>query len=191
QPSPGGQSTCSSEQSPISNYSNNGIELTLTGGGSVGDLSVIDETPIMDSTISTATTALGLQARRNMTGTKWMEQVKLERLKQVNGMLPRLNPIPPSKAPTLPPLIGNGEIHIIGAIPNELSSTDITVLNMLNRRDSNTSTISSAYLSSRRSSGISPCFSSRSEASQCDDLPSLLSLTPAQQYRLKAKYAAA
>ncbi|NXI43910.1 GLI3 protein, partial [Galbula dea] len=175
QPSPGGQSTCSSKQSPISNYSNNGIELTLTSGGSVGDLSVIDETPIMDSTISTATTALGLQARRNMTGTKWMEQVKLERLKQVNGMLPRLNPVPPSKAPTLPPLIGN----------------DITVLNMLNRRDSNTSTISSAYLSSRRSSGISPCFSSRSEASQCDDLPSLLSLTPAQQYRLKAKYAAA
>lgn len=110
QPSPGGQSTCSSEQSPISNYSNNGIELTLTGGGSVGDLSVIDETPIMDSTISTATTALGLQARRNMTGTKWMEQVKLERLKQVNGMLPRLNPVPPSKAPTLPPLIGNGKI---------------------------------------------------------------------------------
>lgn len=51
-----------------------------------------------------------------MTGTKWMEQVKLERLKQVNGMLPRLNPVPPSKAPTLPPLIGNGEIHIIGVI---------------------------------------------------------------------------
>lgn len=106
---------------------------------------------------------------------------------------------------------------------NEFSSTDITVLNILNnRRDSNTSTISSAYLS-RRSSGISPCFSSRrsseasqaegrvqnisvadsydpistdasrrsSEASQCDGLPSLLSLTPAQQYRLKAKYAAA
>lgn len=45
-----------------------------------------------------------------MTGTKWMEQVKLERLKQVNGMLPRLNPVPPSKAPTLPPLIGNGKI---------------------------------------------------------------------------------
>jgi len=67
----------------------------------------------MDSTISTATTALGLQARRNMTGTKWMEQVKLERLKQVNGMLPRLNPVPPSKAPTLPPLIGNGKICVM------------------------------------------------------------------------------
>uniref|UniRef100_A0A803YFR4 GLI family zinc finger 3 n=1 Tax=Meleagris gallopavo TaxID=9103 RepID=A0A803YFR4_MELGA len=188
QPSPGGQSTCSSEQSPISNYSNNGIELTLTGGGSVGDLSVIDETPIMDSTISTATTALGLQARRNMTGTKWMEQVKLERLKQVNGMLPRLNPVPPSKAPTLPPLIGNGtqsnsSCSVGGSMTilpnrNELSSTDITVLNMLNRRDSNTSTISSAYLSSRRSSGISPCFSSRrsSDASQAEGRPQNVSV---------------
>ncbi|XP_019394683.1 PREDICTED: transcriptional activator GLI3 isoform X4 [Crocodylus porosus] len=188
QPSPGGQSTCSSEQSPISNYSNNGIELNLTSGGSVGDLSVIDETPIMDSTISTATTALGLQARRNMTGTKWMEQVKLERLKQVNGMLPRLNPIPPSKAPTLPPLIGNGtqsssSCSVGGSMTilpnrNELSNTDITVLNMLNRRDSNTSTISSAYLSSRRSSGISPCFSSRrsSDASQAEGRPQNMSV---------------
>ncbi|XP_053120751.1 transcriptional activator GLI3 isoform X4 [Hemicordylus capensis] len=233
QPSPGGQSTCSSEQSPISNYSNNGIELNLTSRGSVGDLSVIDETPIMDSTISTATTALGLQARRNMTETKWMEQVKLERLKQINGVLPRLNPMPPSKAPTLPPLIGNGTQSssscslggnmTILSNKNELTNVDITLLNMLNRRDSNTSTISSAYMSSRRSSGISPCFSSRrssdasqsegrlqnvsvadsydpistdasrrsSEGSQCDGLPGLLSLTPAQQYRLKAKYAAA
>lgn len=78
-------------------------------------------------------------------------------------------------------------------------------------------------MSSRRSSGISPCFSSRrssdasqgegrpqnvsvadsydpistdasrrsSDVSQCDGLPGLFSLTPAQQYRLKAKYAAA
>uniref|UniRef100_A0A8C8VQK0 C2H2-type domain-containing protein n=1 Tax=Pelusios castaneus TaxID=367368 RepID=A0A8C8VQK0_9SAUR len=177
QPSPGGQSTCSSEQSPISNYSNHGIELNLTSGGSVGDLSVIDETPIMDSTISTATTALALQARRNMTGTKWMEQVKLERLKQVNGVLPRLNPMPPSKAPTLPPLVGNGSMTIVPN-KNEISSMDITVLNMLNRRDSNTSTISSAYLSSRRSSGISPCFSSRrsSDASQAEGRPQNMSV---------------
>nr|XP_014347550.1 PREDICTED: transcriptional activator GLI3 isoform X2 [Latimeria chalumnae] len=233
QPSPGGQSTCSSEQSPISNNSNSGFELNLNSGGSVGDLSTIEEAPIMDATISTATTAVGLQARRNLTGIKWIEQVKSERLKQVNGVLPRLNPVLPSKAPTLPPIIGNGTQPgncstggSMSILPNrnELSSTDITVLNMLNdRRDSTTSTISSAYMSSRRSSGISPCFSSRrssetsqaegrthnlsvadsydpistdasrrsSEASQCGGLPSLLNLTPVQQYRLKAKYAAA
>lgn len=78
----------------------------------MGDLGAIDETPIMDSTISTATTALALQARRNPAGTKWMEHVKLERLKQVNGMLPRLNPVLPPKAPAVSPLIGNGEFWV-------------------------------------------------------------------------------
>lgn len=116
----------------------------------------------------------------------------------------------------------------------EVSSYEVTLLNQLNeRRNSNTSTVSSAYTFSRRSSGISPCYSSRrsseasqfgtnrhnnissadsydpistdlsrrsSEASHCGGaviggdgggLPSLLSLTPAQHYRLKAKYAAA
>ncbi|MEQ2176220.1 hypothetical protein GOODEAATRI_025825 [Goodea atripinnis] len=92
----------------------------------------------------------------------------------------------------------------------ELLSCEITLLNQLNeRRDSTTSTLSSAYTFSRRSSGISPCCSSRrsSDASQfganrhnnissadsydpiSTDL--LFSLTPAQHYRLKAKYAAA
>ncbi len=105
----------------------------------------------------------------------------------------------------------------------DLSSYEITMLNQLQeRRDSSTSTMSSVYTLSRRSSGISPCYSSRrsSEASQfgvrnnnassadsydpiSTDLSrrsseashsggtSLLNLTPAQHYRLKAKYAAA
>lgn len=106
----------------------------------------------------------------------------------------------------------------------ELSINEVTTLNQLiERRDSSTSTISSAYTISRRSSGISPYFSSRrsseasqfgnrqnnsssadsydpistdasrrsSDASQCSGVPGLLNLTPAQQYRLKAKYAAA
>ncbi|XP_059026566.1 transcriptional activator GLI3 isoform X1 [Mustela lutreola] len=188
QPSPGGQSSCSSQQSPISNFSNSGLELPLTDGGGVGDLGAIDETPIMDSTISTATTALALQARRNPAGTKWMEHVKLERLKQVNGMLPRLNPVLPPKAPAVSPLIGNGtqagtSCSLGGPLtllPNrsDLVGVDITMLNMLNRRDSSTSTISSAYLSSRRSSGISPCFSSRrsSEASQAEGRPQNVSV---------------
>lgn len=155
----------------------------------MGDLGAIDETPIMDSTISTATTALALQARRNPAGTKWMEHVKLERLKQVNGLLPRLNPVLPPKAPAVSPLIGNGtqpgnSCSVGGPVtllPNrsDLSSgVDVTMLNMLNRRDSSTSTISSAYLSSRRSSGISPCFSSRrsSEASQAEGRPQNVSV---------------
>lgn len=139
--------------------------------------------------------------------------------------------------------------------PAELANTELTVLSVLrDRRDSSGSATSSAYLSgSRRSSGISPCFSSRrssqashqgeggavpalvaaahhrrlrnlssadsydpistdasrrsSEASHCDggggavgtlgsgwglsETRGMLSLTPAQHYHLKAKYAAA
>lgn len=56
----------------------------------------------------------------------------------------------------------------------ELGSTELTVLNLLrDRRDSSGSNTSSAYLSSsRRSSGISPCFSSRrsSQASQSEGM---------------------
>lgn len=114
------------------------------------------------------------------------------------------------------------------ALPNpritELSVNEVTLLDQLSeRRDSSTSTISSTYTVSRRSSGISPYFSSRrsseasqfgnrpnntssadsydpistdasrrsSDASQCSGIQGLLHLTPAQQYRLKAKYAAA
>ncbi|XP_078396253.1 transcriptional activator GLI3-like [Cetorhinus maximus] len=189
QPSPGGQSSCSSEPSPFSNHSNSGIELNLNSGGSVGDLSAIDEAPIMDSTVSTATTALGLQARRNLTGTRWMEQLKVERLKQVNGLLPRVNTIPATKNTTLPPLPGSGsqlDSSSVGGsmtiLPNrnELSNAELTMLKKLNeRRDSTTSTISSAYMSSRRSSGISPYLSSRrsSEVSQAESRPNNLSVT--------------
>lgn len=105
----------------------------------------------------------------------------------------------------------------------DLCPGETTVLSQLvERRDSLASTVSSAYTLSRRSSGISPCYSSRrssqtsqtggrlnissagsydpistdlsrrsSEASHCGGIPSVLSLTPAQHYRLKAKYAAA
>ncbi|XP_069776797.1 transcriptional activator GLI3-like isoform X2 [Narcine bancroftii] len=189
QPSPGGQSSCSSEPSPFSNHSNSGIELNLNSGGSMGDLSATDEAPIMDSTVSTATTALGLQARRNMTGTRWMEQLKVERLKQVNGFLPRVNTVPATKKVALPPLPGNGsqlDSSSVGGsmtiLPNrsEFSNADVTMLNKLNeRRDSTTSTISSAYMSSRRSSGISPYLSSRrsSEVSQAEGRPNNLSVT--------------
>lgn len=112
---------------------------------------------------------------------------------------------------------------------SDLCPGEVTVLSHLSeRRDSSSSTLSSAYTLSRRSSGIvSQCFSSRrssgasqyggsslgagrpnnvssadsydpisadlsrrsSEASQ--GAPVSLSLTPAQHYRLKAKYAAA
>lgn len=70
--------------------------------------------PIMDSTVSTATAAmLTLQARRCVgRPMRWMEHIKMERLKQVNGALPRLGPLsptPPPKVSTLPNILGKGK----------------------------------------------------------------------------------
>lgn len=120
--------------------------------------------------------------------------------------------------------VGNIPVPITGLHLSDICPGETTVLcQPVERRDSLASTVSSAYTLSRRSSGISPCYSSRrssqasqagirlnnissadsydpistdlsrrsSEASQCGGLPGLLSLTPAQHYRLKAKYAAA
>lgn len=76
-----------------------------------------EQAPIMDSTVSTASTAmLTLQARRSVgRSLRWMEHVKMERLKQVNDVLPRLGPLsptPPPKVSTLPNILGKGEIHV-------------------------------------------------------------------------------
>lgn len=131
QPSPGGQSTCSSDQSPISTHPSGGVQLAVSAGRLPGegleedgekedDDEVAEEececeqAPIMDSTVSTATAAmLTLQARRSVgRPLRWMEHIKMERLKQVNGALPRLGPLsptPPPKASTLPSIMGKGK----------------------------------------------------------------------------------
>ncbi|XP_027860933.1 transcriptional activator GLI3 isoform X2 [Xiphophorus couchianus] len=211
QPSPGGQSTCSSDQSPISAYPSSGVQLAVSAGRSPGEGLEEDEqeeeneeeveeecegepAPIMDSTVSTATAAmLTLQARRSIgRPLRWMEHMKMERLKQVNGALPRLgslSPTPPPKGSAMPNILGKGScLGRQWGVPapqppahTELASTELTVLNLLqDRRDSSGSAASSAYLSSsRRSSGISPCFSSRrsSQASQGDGM------MPSQHHR--------
>ncbi|XP_072435972.1 zinc finger protein GLI2a isoform X3 [Chiloscyllium punctatum] len=234
QSSPGGQSSCSSEPSPLGSTNNNdsGVEMNINSGGSLGDLTALDDSPIVDSTVSSGTSAISLHLRKNMTAPQRLEQLKKEKLKQVRDIPSWANPVPPVKNTKLPLIPMNGvslENSSTGGstavLPNpritELSNSEITVLNQLNeRRDSATSTISSAYTVSRRSSGISPYFSSRrsseashvggrlnnissadsydpistdlsrrsSEVSYCGGL---LNLTPAEQYRLKAKYAAA
>ncbi|XP_067372296.1 zinc finger protein GLI2a isoform X3 [Channa argus] len=260
QSSPGGHSSCSSEPSPLSSTNNNdsGVEMAMHSGGSFGDLSAQDECPMVDSTVHAGgqQAGVGLQLRKATSHgggvTIKLENIKKERLKTVRDSCPWINsgPQPPQgqrnsmKLPSIP-VVGsllertNGLNTLSGLYPNQrigdLSSCEVTLLNQLNeRRDSTTSTISSAYTLSRRSSGISPCYSSRrsseashfganrhnnissadsydpistdlsrrsSEASHCGGgavngpggggLPGLLSLTPAQHYRLKAKYAAA
>lgn len=136
QPSPGGQSTRGSDQSPVSSHPYGRVQLAVSAGRSPGvGLEENEEkeeneegdeereegrrAPIMDSTVSTASAAmLTLQARRSVgRSLRWMEQVKMERLKQVNEALPRLGPLsptPPHKVSTLPTILGKGEIHVFG-----------------------------------------------------------------------------
>ncbi|XP_068923001.1 zinc finger protein GLI2 isoform X1 [Petaurus breviceps papuanus] len=234
QSSPGGQSSCSSEPSPLGSANNNdsGVEMTMHSGGSLGDLTTLDDNaPVADSTVPSGTSAVSLQLRKHTTTMQRLEQLKKEKLKTVKDSCSWANPAPQVRNTKLPPIPGNGSImeNFSGPtapLPNPriMELSEVTMLNQLNeRRDSTTSTVSSAYTVSRRSSGISPYLSSRrsseaspfgsrpnnissadsydpistdasrrsSEASQCSGAPGLLNLTPAQQYSLKAKYAAA
>ncbi|XP_006903036.1 PREDICTED: zinc finger protein GLI2-like [Elephantulus edwardii] len=240
QSSPGAQSSCSSELSPLGSAPNNdsGVEMPRTGPGSLGDLTALDDVPLGASTSALATpSAGGLQLRKQMSTMHRFEQLKKEKLKSLKDSCSWAGPAPHSRTTKLPPLPGSGSIlenfgnsGPAGLHPSprlsELPTSEVTMLSQLQeRRDSCTSTVSSAYTVSRRSSGISPYFSSRrsseasppvpgrghnassadsydpistdtsrrsSQASQCSGGGSgPLHLTPAQQYSLRAKYAAA
>ncbi|TRY97385.1 hypothetical protein DNTS_032901 [Danionella cerebrum] len=224
QPSPGGQSSCSSERSPLGSANNNdsGVEMNLNAAGSLEDLS--------ESTTVVANDSTGASVQ----ALKRLENLKIDKLKQIRRPAPPArsqgNKLPALSAPgemmgmcAPSPLLSNRRVMElsthdlggIGAMPMSCSTND--------RRGSGTSSLSSAYTVSRRSSMASPFLSSRrsSEVSQvghcqsvmgnegsCDPvsphctqragscqnsggLPGLPSLTPAQQYNLKAKYAAA
>ncbi|XP_053368739.1 zinc finger protein GLI2b isoform X1 [Clarias gariepinus] len=236
QSSPGGQSSCSSQPSPLGSatHHDGGIELSGPGGGSMGDLSMLDDVPLVDSTVSSGT--LGLHLHRSASPARRLNHLKQEKLKTMRESCSWANAVPQALDTKLPPIPNNGSIlessgragnvpvPITGLRLSDICPGETTVLcQPVERRDSLASTVSSAYTLSRRSSGISPCYSSRrssqasqagarlnnvssadsydpistdlsrrsSEASQCGGLAGLLSLTPAQHYRLKAKYAAA
>uniref|UniRef100_A0A8C2H1K0 GLI family zinc finger 2a n=1 Tax=Cyprinus carpio TaxID=7962 RepID=A0A8C2H1K0_CYPCA len=183
QSSPGGQSSCSSEPSPLGSATNNdsGVEMAMYSGGSLGDLSALDDMPVVDSTGSPGTSAgVGLQLRKIRGGLLNLENIKKEKLKTVREPCSWTNASPQVRNTKLPPIPSidslldtpNMGIQMPGPPTQrlgDLSSYEMTMLNQLQeRRDSSTSTMSSAYTLSRRSSGISPCYSSRrsSEASQ-------------------------
>ncbi|XP_041834295.1 zinc finger protein GLI2-like [Melanotaenia boesemani] len=249
QSSPGGQSSCSGEPSPLGTNNDSGVETAAYSGGSLGDLSALDDLSFMESMgiedSSGGVSAVGLHLRKQLSTSQRLERLKKEKLKTVrDSCLWANNPTPPVLGTKLPPILtsgsllespsmGGGPASFHGANLGELSSGKMTLLgNLSERRDSTSSTLSSVYTLSRRSSGVSHCFSSRrssqtsqfganrpsnvssadsydpisadmsrrsSQVSQCGGgsggaeggLPSPLSLTPAQHYHLKAKYAAA
>uniref|UniRef100_A0AAV2M689 C2H2-type domain-containing protein n=1 Tax=Knipowitschia caucasica TaxID=637954 RepID=A0AAV2M689_KNICA len=215
QPSPGGQSSCSSERSPLGSGNNNdsGVEMNVNAAGSLEDLTALED----GVTGAPESGGVGMSAQ----ALKRLENLKIDKLKQIRTPPSRCNN---NKLPAIPgasdnmcapsPLISNRRVM-------ELSSHDAAGGSMgcsADRRGSGTSSLSSAYTVSRRSSMVSPFLSSRrsSEVSHltgpepsaggdplspemnrrgppCPSggLPGLANFTPAQQYNLKAKYAAA
>ncbi|XP_048224891.1 zinc finger protein GLI2 isoform X2 [Perognathus longimembris pacificus] len=185
QSSPGAQSSCSSEPSPLGSVPNNdsGVEMPGPRPGSLGDLTALDDTSLgCDPPALAAPSAGGLQLRKHMTTMHRFEQLKREKLKSLKDSCSWASPAPHTRNTKLPPLPASGSVlenfsstgdgGPAGLLPNarlpQLSASEVTMLSQLQeRRDSSTSTVSSAYTVSRRSSGISPYFSSRrsSEAS--------------------------
>ncbi|XP_039864334.1 LOW QUALITY PROTEIN: zinc finger protein GLI1 [Simochromis diagramma] len=235
QPSPGGQSSCSSERSPLGSTNNNdsGVEMNPNAAGSLEDLTALEDGVAGGGGGGGGGEpgTMGMSAQ----ALKRLENLKIDKLKQIR------RPTPPgrggsNKLPAIPgpgesmgmcapsPLLSNRRVmelsnHELGGGTVACSTND--------RRGSGTSSLSSAYTVSRRSSMVSPYLSSRrsSDGSQMGatvgggchllgaeqaggdplspetnrrgapcpggGLPGLPNLTPAQQYSLKAKYAAA
>lgn len=109
QPSPGGQSSCSSEPSPLGSAANHdsGVETALTSGGSLGDLSPPDELPFLEP-LSCGEAAGGVAA---VAGAHFLKQrlelLKREKLKTVRDWTGELKP--PVLGTKLPPLPVPGE----------------------------------------------------------------------------------
>ncbi|XP_052415561.1 zinc finger protein GLI1 isoform X2 [Carassius gibelio] len=228
QPSPGGQSSCSSERSPLGSANNNdsGVEMNLNAAGSLEDLTTQEENTGNTGGPESSGMCMSVQALKRL------ENLKIDKLKQIRRSTPPGRSTG-NKLPALPgemmgmcapsPLLSNRRVM-------ELSAPDVAGVSGMgipcppnDRRGSGTSSLSSAYTVSRRSSLVSPYLSSRrssdvSQVGHCQSvmgtdvpsdplspqnsqrggscqnpggLPGLPSLTPAQQYSLKAKYAAA
>ncbi|XP_051996198.1 zinc finger protein GLI1-like [Xyrauchen texanus] len=238
QPSPGGQSSCSSERSPLGSANNNdsGVEMNLNAAGSLEDLTTQEES--RNTGLSESSGGVGSGGMcMSVQALKRLENLKIDKLKQIR------RPTSPGRSTgnKLPALSASGEIIAMCAPSPLLSNRRVMELSAPelggvggmgmscppnDRRGSGTSSLSSAYTVSRRSSMVSPYLSSRrsSDVSQvgqgghcqsvmgndvlggplspqnsqrvgpCQNavgLPGLPNLTPAQQYSLKAKYAAA
>ncbi|XP_013864010.1 zinc finger protein GLI2 isoform X1 [Austrofundulus limnaeus] len=178
QPSPGGQSSCSSKPSPFGTNNDSGVETAAHSGDSLGDLSTMDDLPFEESAgheeSSGGIAAVGLHFRKHDITSQFLERLKKEKLKAVRDSCRWANnPMPPVHGTMLPPIPtrgslmessnqGGGAASFPGSGSGPLSSSKTTLLENLSERcDSKCSTSSSVYMLSRRSSGISPGFSSR------------------------------
>ncbi|KAB0403502.1 hypothetical protein E2I00_008956, partial [Balaenoptera physalus] len=91
QSSPGAQSSCSSEPSPLGSAPNNdsGVEMPGTGPGSLADLTALEDPPPgADASALATPSAGGLQLRKHMTAVHRFEQLKREKLNAPKVYLP-------------------------------------------------------------------------------------------------------
>lgn len=112
QSSPGAQSSCSSEPSPLGSAPNNdsGVEMPGTGPGSLGDLTALDDPPPgADTSALAAPSTGGLQLRKHLTTMHRFEQLKREKLKSLKDSCSWAGPAPHTRNTKLPPLPANGE----------------------------------------------------------------------------------
>ncbi|KAG5262114.1 hypothetical protein AALO_G00292380 [Alosa alosa] len=198
QSSPGGHSSCSSEPSPLGSATNHdsGVELAMTSGGSMGDLSALDEptglglgSTAANSTaavVSAGTMSVGLHLRKNACNTLQTGPPEEGEAEDGEGLL----------------LLGQhaapGHQHQAAAPANQRFHPGNVRQQLLLQPGSSGILTSTAFGVWRRTTSARPtrttpsrptCRRRSSEASQ--GAPVFLSLTPAQHYRLKAKYAAA
>ena len=112
QSSPGAQSSCSSEPSPLGSAPNNdsGVEMPGTGPGSLADLTALEDPPPgADTSALAAPSTGGLQLRKHMTAMHRFEQLKKEKLKSLKDSCSWAGPAPHTRTSKLPPLLGSGK----------------------------------------------------------------------------------
>lgn len=102
QPSPGGQSSCSSERSPLGSTNNNdsGVEMNLNAAGSLEDLTALEDGGTAgggggDPGSGSATMGMSAQALKRL------ENLKIDKLKQIRRPTPPGRCLP-NKLPALP-----------------------------------------------------------------------------------------
>lgn len=117
QPSPGGQSSCSSERSPLGSANNNdsGVEMNLNAAGSLEDLTALEDGVAGGGGGEPGSVggAMGMSAQ----ALKRLENLKIDKLKQIR------RPTPPgrcasNKLPTIPGelFLNNQNISIVHTI---------------------------------------------------------------------------
>lgn len=103
QPSPGGQSSCSSERSPLGSANNNdsGVEMNLNAAGSLEDLTALEDgagtTGTGEASGGGGSGGMGMSAQ----ALKRLENLKIDKLKQIRRPTPPGRGIGNNKLPAL------------------------------------------------------------------------------------------